>query len=114
MNIESYNFGCIVVNGETYTTDLIIFPDHVQANWWRRKGHQLCLEDLATVLEAAPEVLVVGRGKWGRMLVLPETERLLQERSIRLITLETEAACRSYNQLCEGGTRVVAALHLTC
>ena len=114
MPIDDYHFGRIVVNGETYTSDLIILPDHVQANWWRQKGHELHPEDLATVLEAAPEILVVGRGKWGRVLVLPETERLLQERGIRLIALKTEAACRSYNQLCEGGTRVVAALHLTC
>lgn len=114
MEIESYDFGQITVGGETYTADLIIYPGRVEAGWWRCSGHELHPADLAGVLEAAPEVLVVGTGKWGRMRVLAETEALLQERGISLIVLQTDAACRTFNQLLRTGSRAVAALHLTC
>jgi len=114
MPIEAYEFGRIVVDGRSYSADLILYPDRVQANWWRRAGHELCPEDIAEVLAGRPQVLVVGTGESGRMRVLPETEALLQERGIQLIALPTGAACRTYNQLRSTGSNAVAALHLTC
>jgi hypothetical protein len=114
MKIESYEFGQIVVGGESYSSDLIIYPDRVEAGWWRRSGHELHPDDLSGVLENAPEVLVVGTGKWGRMRVLEETEALLRRQNIQIMALKTDAACRTFNQLCQTGTRAVAALHLTC
>ena len=35
--------------------------------WWRRRGHELVLEDLEEVLEELPEHLLVGTGAQGRM-----------------------------------------------
>jgi hypothetical protein len=114
MPIEAYEFGRIVVDGQTYTADLILLPDRVQDNWWRREGHQLHPDDLSTLLDSDAEVLVVGQGRWGRMRVLPETEQLLRERGIELVALDTAAACQVYNQRRAAGARVAAALHLTC
>jgi hypothetical protein len=28
------------------TSDLIIYPERIDANWWRREGHRLTPEDL--------------------------------------------------------------------
>ena len=42
--IESYRFGKIVINGKSYSSDVIIIGDHVKANWWRREGHRLHIE----------------------------------------------------------------------
>jgi hypothetical protein len=111
--IESYEFGRIVIEGKKYTTDVIIYPDHVQDNWWREEGHSLSPVDLWAVVQAKPEVLVVGTGHSGLMRVLPETEKYLREQGIRLIAERTTEAVRIYNQLCQS-TTVVAALHLTC
>ena len=111
--IESYEFGRIVIKGKGYTTDVIIYPDHVDDNWWREEGHSLSSVDLWTVIQAEPEVLVVGTGRYGLMRVLPETEKYLLEQGIRLIAQRTAEAVHIYNQLCQS-TRVVAALHLTC
>ena len=111
--IESYDFGSIVIEGKRYTTDVIIYPDHVEGNWWREEGHSLGLVDLWAVVQAKPEVLVVGTGYSGLMRVPPETEKYLRENGIRLIAERTTEAVRIYNQLCQS-TRVVAALHLTC
>jgi hypothetical protein len=111
--IESYEFGRIVINGKRYTTDVIIYPDHVEDDWWREEGHSLSPVDLWAIVQAEPEMLVVGTGRSGLMRVLPETEKYLRKQGIRLIAERTTEAVRIYNQLCQS-TRVVAALHLTC
>jgi hypothetical protein len=111
--IESYEFGRIVIKGKGYATDVIIYPDRVEDNWWREEGHSLSPVDLWAVVQAKPEVLVVGTGYSGLMRVLPGTEKHLREQGIRLIAERTTEAIRIYNQLCQS-TRVVAALHLTC
>jgi hypothetical protein len=111
--IDSYQFGLIVVSGEKYTSDVIIFPDRVSDNWWRKTGHQLCLKDIAEVMTENPEVLVIGTGASGLMKVLPEVERGVETQGIKLIVEATEKACQTYNQLCHS-QRAIAALHITC
>ncbi len=111
--IDSYRFGQIEIDGRCYYDDVIIFPDRVQAGWWREEGHALRRADLWEVVRAQPEVLIVGTGAYGAMRIPSETERYLREKGIRLIARRTEEACRLYNQMC-GTSRVVAALHLTC
>jgi len=56
--IDSYNFGRITINGKHYTTDILVFPENIKADWRRKKGHRLQIADLKEVLEAKPEVLV--------------------------------------------------------
>ena len=111
--IDSYQFGQIVINGKNYTSDVIIFPDRVNGSWWRKSGHQLCVDDIAEVLTEKPEVLIVGTGASGRLRVLPETKQAVEAQGIKLIVETTDQACNTYNQLCQS-QRVVAALHLTC
>ncbi len=114
MLIDSYHFGRIVVEGQPYSADLILLPERVEANWWRRSGHELHPDDLTTVLEARPKTLVVGTGMWGRMRILPETEHLLREKGIHLIALETGKAVETYNRLRQEDLAVAGAFHLTC
>ena len=112
--IEDYSFGRIVINGKTYTSDVIVFPDRVMSDWWRNEGHELCPADLWEVVQAKPEVLVVGTGHSGLMRVLPETEKYLKAQGIKLVAERTAEACRTFNRLLRSGKKVVAALHLTC
>jgi len=111
--IDAYSFGQIVISGQKYTSDVIIFPDRVQGDWWRDEGHELNLRDIAGVMEESPEILLVGTGAPGLMKVLPEVEREAEARNIQLIVQPTGEACDIYNQL-SPTQRVVAALHLTC
>ncbi|MGQ9920260.1 MAG: Mth938-like domain-containing protein [Desulfobacca sp.] len=113
MHIDSYEFGRLVVDGRTFTQDLILLPDQIQASWWRQQGHLLQLADIPEVLQAKPEVLIVGQGQPGRMQVDPEVTRSLQSLGIELVVVPTAEACRLFNSLA-GRRRVAAALHLTC
>jgi hypothetical protein len=70
MNIAAYRFGSIEIDGHTYTSDVIITPERVVDSWWRQQGHSLAVADLADVVAARPEVLVIGTGCWD---VVPRT-----------------------------------------
>jgi hypothetical protein len=111
--IDSYQFGQILINGRKYTSDVIIFPDRVQVDWWRDEAHELALKDIPEIMSEKPKVLLVGTGAFGLMRVLPEVEREAEECHIQLIVQPTGEACEIYNQLAQT-QRVVAALHLTC
>ncbi len=119
--IDSYEFGTIVIKGRRYSSDVIIYPDRVKDDWWRKEGHQLCIDDLEDVIEENPDTIVVGKGNPGLMRVLPETEEYIKSKGIKLIIQSTKEACKTYNQLSSPPTagfstsqKVIALLHLTC
>lgn len=111
--IDSYTFGIIVVNGKKYHSDIIIYPNKVDDNWWREEGHLLIPRDLEKVVEAKPELLIVGTGKWGMMRVPPLTQQWIKSREILLRIELTQNACKIYNQVFQS-QKTVAAFHLTC
>lgn len=113
MRIDSYEFGRIIVNGKTFDQDLIIFPDKVRSGWWRKRGHELCLDDIKEVIKEKPEVLVVGTGYSGLVEILDEVKKELKREGIELIAKHTREACGIFNEL-SPRRKVVAALHLTC
>lgn len=111
--IEKYQFGEIMVSGSSYNKDLIIFPDHIQDNWWRREGHLLKITDLETVIDYRPDVLIIGTGMYGFMKIDRTLIEILKDFYItRVVVEKTKKACLYYNN--ETLPRKVAALHLTC
>lgn len=112
-SIHSYRFGRIVIDSQPYSQDVIILPDRVIPNWWRREGHSLHAADLEDVLAAEPDLLVVGQGAYGRMGVSDEVRQTLEQACIELVAQPTKQACETYNQL-RDRKAVAAALHLTC
>jgi len=114
MKIEAYSFGRIIVDGREYHSDVIIHPDRVENNWWRREGHRLAMEDLSAVLADPPEVLVIGTGHDGRMMVPVDTLKRLRAGEIKVVVDRTGDAVEEFNRLASKHQRIVAALHLTC
>jgi hypothetical protein len=117
MKINDYDFGRIVIDDTEYSTDILIFPDRVEDNWWRRKGHELNLEDIQEILLKNPKVLVIGTGYSGRMVVSESVVKEISSRGIKVIIEPTKEAVEIYNKLVEkeGGEKVItAAFHLTC
>ena len=111
-NLDGYRFGRIVIDGEEHTKDVIVLPDKVVGNWWRRDGHSLVIEDLTDVLDELPERLVVGTGASGRMQPEPKTLETLRRRGIEVEVHRTEEAVKRYVEL--DRSKAAAALHLTC
>jgi hypothetical protein len=111
--VEDYRFGRMVVDGTPHTRDLILLPDRVMANWWRKEGHRLSVADVQAVIDAAPEIAVIGTGAYGRMRVPQETRRALRAEGIDLRVARTGDAWRVYNDLRERHA-TAGAFHLTC
>jgi hypothetical protein len=97
-----------------YSSDVIISEDRVDATWWRKEGHLLQPDDLAGVLKARPDILVVGTGYFGVMSVPDETIEHIRAAGIDIRVERTGKAVDLFNKLQAGAMRVIAALHLTC
>ena len=69
---------------------------------------------LAVLLEHAPEVVVLSRGRQRRLETCAETLALLETRHVEVVREETGAAIDEYNRLVTEGRRVVALFHTTC
>ncbi len=113
MIIEHYSFGKILIHGKQYNSDVIVYPDRVDASWWREKGHELHIDDLKDVFEAKPEILVVGTGYLGLMKVPQQTIGYVETKGIKIYIERTSRAVDTYNRL-QKNANVIAALHLTC
>ncbi len=113
MKIDSYSFGRIVIDGRTYTSDVILYPGRVDASWWRKEGHLLQFEDVAEAVQAKPGVLVIGTGYAGVMRVPRETVERIERLGIEVRAERTSKAVGIFNDL-QGSRTVIAALHITC
>ncbi|MGQ9641617.1 MAG: Mth938-like domain-containing protein [Candidatus Bathycorpusculaceae bacterium] len=114
--MDSYEFGVIVINGKKYQSDIIVFPEKVIENWWRKEGHRLCPEDLQEVFrhEPKPKVLIVGTGYYGFIKVSLDAKGALQSQGIELTAQPTKEACQTFNMLLKSNKRVAGAFHLSC
>jgi hypothetical protein len=110
--IEGYRFGRVLIDGQEETRDVIVLPERVVRNWWRRDGHSLVLDDLEDVLDELPPRLIVGTGASGRMRPDPKTLERLGERGIDVEVARTDEAVRRFAEADPVAT--AAALHLTC
>ncbi len=113
MHIDRYDFGHIVIDGVSYSQDLLIWPGQIKKDWWRLEGHLLQLPDVAEALAANPQVLVVGKGQPGYLQIDPDLATHLRAKGIELVEAPTKQACLVINAE-SGRRRLAAALHLTC
>lgn len=114
MKIEECSFGRVVIDGTPYSRDLVLFPDTIHENWWRKQGHSLAVEDLGVVFERKPAVFVMGCGQQNALKVPESTVRALADAGIELKALNTKDACRELNRLFEENEDGAGGLHLTC
>ena len=113
MHIDGYVFGRIIIDGKTYTTDVIIYTDRVDSSWWRKEGHYLNKEDLPGIVKAKPDILVIGTGNMGVMQVPESTIKYFEKQGIEVHVEKTGKAVEMFNSM-PAGKKVIGALHLTC
>jgi hypothetical protein len=101
------------ISGQIYTSDLIILPNRIDASWWRKTGHRVCLDDLHGILQEEFEVLIVGTGYSGLMKVDEEVKHYAKSEGFELIIEKTKKAVEWFNAL-SPQKKTIAAFHLTC
>lgn len=108
--IDSYGPGRFRITGVDHAGGVIVFPERTLA-WTVASFAEMSADDLAAVIgaETPVEVLIIGCGD--RMQLAPPALRdVLRGHGIGCDTMETGAACRTYNVLLGEGRRVAAAL----
>ena len=112
MIITEYSFGRITINGQTYSKDVIIYPDHVRSPWWRKEGHLLQAEDLSGIIAAKISLLIIGTGYNGVMIVPNDVLDYLHSHHIKTLVDKTGNAVEIFNK--NAAASPAAAFHLTC
>lgn len=109
LTITGYGDTWIAVNGEQSTNSLIISSMGHRINWSARSFDELSEHDFALLLEWDIELVLFGSGARMRF-PKPEWLKALYARGIGVETMDTQAACRTYNFLAGEGRKVAAAL----
>ncbi len=108
--IESYGREGFKINGETYPGSVIIWPERVVS--WAASGlADATIETLGSLFSAEPriEILLIGSG--ARFALAPAAlKAALKTHGIVVESMDTGAACRTYNVLMSEDRRVAAAL----
>ena len=104
--IQSYGPAGFRIGGQDYATSVLVTAT-ATLPW----SGELTLETLAPLLAAPLEILLIGTGARHAM-VLPVLRQEFKTREIGLDTMDTGAACRTFNILLGEGRQVAAALKL--
>ncbi len=107
--IHAYTRTSVSVNGQVHTRSILVPPTGELIDWPVSSLDTLCEADFQAILEARPEVLILGTGPSLRF-VKPALMRQLMAARIGVETMDTAAACRTYNILVGEGRQVMAAL----
>ncbi len=112
--ITAYGEGWIAVDGQRHQASLVLGSSGRQAPWNCSRFDDLTaahFDSLLTLSPEPPELVVFGSGDRLRFPRPALIQRLI-ERRIGIETMDTAAACRTYNILAGEGRRVVVALLL--
>ncbi len=113
--IEKCTFGKMAIGGQTYRSDLMIYPDGRVVDAWRRaSGHRLVTEDICALIAARPTLIVIGTGIYGRMRIAKELAGYLERKEIEIVADRTKKAAQLFNEARESRSQVGACFHLTC
>jgi len=113
--ITAYGEDWIAVNGQRHDNSVVISSSGRIVSWNCQRLEDLTPDHFAVLLEGEdppPELVIFGSGTRLRF-VHPSLLVGLSGRRIGVETMDTRAACRTYNILASEGRRVVAAL-LVC
>ena len=99
----------VSVNGQVYTTSLVVPGDAPLEPWNAGTVADLTEAHFQQLVRFKPELVIFGSGPTLRF-VHPSLQRPLIEAGIGIETMDTPAACRTYNILMAEGRRVLAAL----
>lgn len=109
--IHAYTRQSVSVNGQTYTRSILVPPSGDMIDWPVQSLADLTEAHFLQIAQTQPEVVIFGTGATLRF-PSPSVLRPLMAARIGIETMDTAAACRTYNVLVAEGRRVMAALLL--
>lgn len=107
--ISGYGPGWVGVNGEKIAHSVIVASTGERIDWGARKFDDLGPEHFAQLAALGIEVALFGSGQRIRF-PKPAWLKPLMDAGVGLESMDTAAACRTYNILAQEGRRVAVAL----
>lgn len=99
----------LTISGVEYKHSVLVPSDAAILTWPVALLSELTAEHVAMILPLRPELVIFGSGEKLRF-AHPSVFKDLMAARIGVETMDTAAACRTYNVLAAEGRRVVAAL----
>ena len=109
--IQGYAGGVFKISGQSYNGPVIVFPVGTMVWDGVSTFDALNLGNFSTLIAQKEDIDVVLMGCGPKMAFLNQTlKRALKDAGLQVETMDTGAACRTYNVLMAEGRCVVAAL----
>jgi len=107
--VTAHGPGWVAINGEKIESSVVISSRGERFDWDCTAFSRLAAEHFARLVELNAELIIFGSGQ---RLRFPQPAWLapLMARRVGVETMDTAAACRTYNILAAEGRHVVAAL----
>ena len=107
--IRAYGPGQVTVNQQVYTRTLVVMPNLILPDWSPQCFDDLTLDQFADLSQYPLDIVLIGTGE---RLRFPAQSLLapLRECHIGVESMDTGAACRTYNLLVAERRQVAAVL----
>jgi len=109
--VTAHGPGFIDINGVRHTQSVIVFPEGNVLPWVLTSAAAPDIGDFAAIVNFKPEILVLGTGVKQRFLQ-PRVLVAISNQRIGVETMDTPAACRTFNILVAEGRKVAGAFLL--
>ena len=109
VTVRHVEHGAITIGEEVITENVVLLRDQVLRGWNAKDLRAITIADLEDALAHQPDIILFGTG---RRNCLPPRELVfaLARRGIGLETMDTPAACRTFNILVSEERNVAAVL----
>jgi hypothetical protein len=111
--IDSYKFGEFIIKGKTYKCNVELVGETVKEHR-HLDNHELNLDDFTDLINAKPEIIIIGTGAYGVVKPPKEILEFIEKQGIKVIVEKTGTACKTYDSLLKQGKKVAALMHNTC
>ena len=101
--------GVITIGDESISENIVLFRDEIARGIAIANTDQLSEQDLEELLAKKPEIVIFGTG-WQAQRPPRELVFAMARRGIGFETMDTPAACRTFNILVSEGRDVAAVL----
>lgn len=117
--IDCIGFGTIRIDGRKYRVwDVLVFPDgnvrRRKFSRWLVSHHKYDVTDVADLVAAGAESIVIGTGMSRRVRLSDALRRYAEERGIEILDVPSSEVADAYETPAAASRQVGVAVHLTC
>lgn len=111
VEINTVEFGEVKIDNKIYYSDMVIYWTGDKE--FRPKSDIFELSEFKKMLEKEPDVIVVGTGMIGKLVVDPDVRKLAKTKSIHIYVEPSPKAIELFNAFIADKKHAVALIHTT-